>query len=428
MKSVIITPSSLKGTINIPSSKSLCHRSIIAAGLSNGVSNIDNIIYSDDINATIDGMRAFGVIINKTENGLSIDGSKSILFNDEINDQDEYYIDCIESGSTLRFFIPISALTDKKVTFSGRGRLGERPLDPYYDIFNKQQLKYYNNEGKLPLTVEGRLSPGLFYISGDVSSQFITGLLYALPCLNGDSSIILTTQLESKPYVDMTIDTLKKFSVSVTNNGYKDFFIKGNQSYKPYDCKVEGDFSQAAFWLAAGALGGNIELNDINMDSLQGDKVIVDLLSKMGANIMIKMKSVLIKESVLNGITIDASECPDLVPILAVIGALSKGTTEIINAARLRLKESDRLKAIAVELNKLGADVKEKEDGLLIKGKEKLNGGTVNSWNDHRIAMALAVASIKCTDTVIIEDSEAVKKSYPEFFEDFKKLGGIITN
>lgn len=426
MNSVIITPSTLKGTLNIPASKSLCHRSIIAAGLSKGVSSIENIIYSDDINATVSGMKTFGVNVIKTENGLMIDGSKSILFDKEANNEDGYYIDCIESGSTLRFFIPLAALTKNKITFNGKGRLGERPLEPYYDIFHQQNIKYHNKDGKLPLTVEGKLSPGIFQIKGDVSSQFITGLLYALPCLDGDSSIILSTELESKPYVDMTIDTLKKFSVNVINNGYKDFFIKGNQSYKPYDYRVEGDFSQAAFWLAAGALGGNIELNEINMDSLQGDKVIVDLLSKMGANIMIKMKSILIKDSVLSGITIDASECPDIVPILAVIGSLSKGTTEIINASRLRLKESDRLKAVATELNKLGADVTEKEDGLLIRGKDKLKGGTVSSWNDHRIAMAMAIASIKCTDTVIIEGSEAVNKSYPNFFEDFKKLGGII--
>lgn len=428
MESVKITPSALKGTVNIPASKSLCHRTIIAAGLSKGVSDIENIIYSDDINATISGMQTFGVSIIKSENGLMIDGSKSVFSGNDVHSDNEYYIDCIESGSTLRFFIPLAALTEDKITFSGRGRLGERPLDPYYDIFVKQNVKYHNKDGKLPLTIEGKLSPGIFYIRGDVSSQFITGLLYALPCLDGDSSIILTTELESKPYVDMTIDTLKKFSVNIVNNGYKDFFIKGNQSYKPFDCRVEGDFSQAAFWLAAGALGGNVELNDVNMDSLQGDKVIVDLLSKMGANIMIKMKSILIKDSVLNGITIDASECPDLVPILAVIGALSKGTTEIVNASRLRLKESDRLKAVATELNKLGADVTEKEDGLVIKGKDKLKGGIVSSWNDHRIAMAMAIASTKCTDTVIIEGSEAVNKSYPEFFEDFKKLGGIINN
>ncbi|QEK11767.1 3-phosphoshikimate 1-carboxyvinyltransferase [Crassaminicella thermophila] len=426
MKSVKIIPSSLKGEVRIPPSKSMSHRAIIAAGLSNGISNIDNITFSDDIIATLEGMKSFGVESENTktdsEYGISSilikgTGRMKLLKNE---------IDCKESGSTLRFLIPMAGLFGEKITFIGRGKLIERPLDTYYKIFREQNIQYTNNEGKLPLSVEGKLRPGIFYMKGNISSQFITGLLFILPMLDGDSKIVITTELESKGYVDLTLDILNKFNIHVENNNYKEFIIKGNQKYNSCDYRVEGDFSQAAFWIVAGILGSGIKCSDLNIDSLQGDKMILDIVKEMGANILVQDNFVKVEKSYTNGIVIDASQCPDLVPILATLGAVSKGTTKIINAARLRIKESDRLKAMATELNKLGADVLELEDGLEIKGKEKLNGGVVDSWNDHRIAMALAIASIKCTEPVIIINSDAVKKSYPRFWQDFKSLGGKI--
>jgi 3-phosphoshikimate 1-carboxyvinyltransferase len=302
--------------------------------------------------------------------------------------------------------------------------LAQRPLNSYYEIFDKQNISYTTEKGGLPLTVEGKLKPGVYELRGDVSSQFITGLIYALPLLDGDSTIKITTEMESIGYIDLTIDVLKKFGVTIEHNNYREYYIKGNQKYQKRDYRVEGDFSQVAFFLAAGVLGGEIECLDMREDSLQGDKAIVDIIKNMGGKVAFENGILKASKSDLKGTVIDASQCPDLVPIAAVLGALSEGTTEIINAARVRIKESDRLKAIATELNKIGADVIEREDSLLIHGKKWLTGGTVNSWNDHRIAMAMAMASIRCTEKLVIEDSGSVKKSYPHFFEDFKSLGG----
>lgn len=427
MNTVKIYPNDLFGEINIPPSKSLSHRAIICGGLAEGVSNIDNLIFSDDIKATLKGMRSLGTRVQCIETQahketycVKLEGNADLKVLDE-------NIDCKESGSTLRFLIPFAGLTGDKITFTGRGKLVERPLDPYYRIFDKQNIKYKNENGKLPLEVMGRLKPGTFEIDGNISSQFITGLMFVLPLLNGDSTLKITTELESKGYVDLTLDILKKFNIKIENNDYKEFNIKGNQQYKSGYYRVEGDFSQAAFWIVAGILGRNIKCKDLRIDSLQGDKVILDIIQKMNGKIQIEEDLIEVNQSRTKGIVIDASECPDLVPILAVLGSVSKGTTKIINAERLRIKESDRLKAISTELNKLGADVKELKDGLIIEGKEDLRGGVVvDSWNDHRIAMALAVASIKCIDHIIITGSNAVNKSYPSFWRDFAGLGGKI--
>lgn len=421
-----ITARNLKGSLKAPPSKSGSHRAVISAGLSEGKSKIDNLIFSKDIIATLDGMKAFGVkyeIIEPIEEFGA--GSVKIEGVDPVEIK-EHTIDANESGSTLRFLIPIAALDRSKVTFTGKGKLVERPLDIYYDIFKEQEINYSTTGGNLPLTIYGGLKAGNFNIPGDISSQFITGLLFSLPLLKDDSTIIINSPLESKGYVDLTLEVLEKFGIKVENEEYKEFIIKGNQKYRSTDYIVEGDYSQAAFFIVAGILGGNINCRGLNIDSLQGDKAILDLVRDMGADIRISEEGISAMHSKTYGIEIDASQCPDLVPVLATLGALSKGTTRIIKAERLRIKESDRLKAMATELNKLGADVVELEDGLEINGKENLNGGIVESWNDHRIAMALAIASIKCEGEVIIKNSEAVEKSYPGFWKDFEKLGGEI--
>ncbi|WIF95377.1 3-phosphoshikimate 1-carboxyvinyltransferase [Caminicella sporogenes] len=427
MKNTVkINPSVLSGEIKIPPSKSISHRAIICAGLSNGISYVDNLILSDDIKTTINGMKSLGADIECIESKVcenvycaKIKGTQGIKV---LNST----IDCNESGSTLRFLIPFALLAGEKITFTGRGKLIERPLTPYYEIFKEQGIYYKNDKGKLPLTMNGNLKSGVFKIKGNISSQFISGLMFVLPLLDGDSCIKITTSLESKGYVDLTIDVLNEFGIEIKNNDYREFYVKGNQKYKSKYYKVEGDYSQAAFWMAAGLLGGSVKCKDLNINSLQGDKVILDILEKMGGKVKIDKSFIEVDKSVLCGKVIDASQCPDLVPILAVLGALSRGTTKIVNAARLRIKESDRLKAISTELKKIGADVKELEDGLVIRGKENLKGGVVDSWNDHRIVMALAVASIKCTQPVVITGCGAVKKSYPNFWEDFKSLGGTI--
>ena len=425
MSTVNIIPKNLEGEVVIPPSKSLAHRAIIAAGLSSGISEISNISYSEDIAATINAMKSLGAGIKKKtagkdSNSLLISGTDNrILPVEEI-------IRCNESGSTLRFTIPLAGLTDRKLTFQGKGRLTRRPLTVYYDIFDNQGIEYYTDNGRLPLTVPGRIKPGRFVIKGNISSQFITGLMFSLPLLNGDSRIIITTDLESRGYVDLTINILKKYSIEINNNNYQEFFIRGRQRYRPNNYRVEGDYSQAAFWIAAGVFGNRIKCSDIKQGSLQADRRIVNTVDRMGADLNIERDSIIANRSNTYGIKFDASQCPDLVPIVAVLAALSAGKTEIINAARLRIKESDRLKAVSTELNKLGADIRELKDGLVIRGKKQLNGGVVDSWNDHRIAMSLAVAAIKCTEPVIIKNSHAVKKSYPDFWGEYRRLGGNI--
>lgn len=420
VKNVRIKATRLKGKINIPSSKSICHRAVIGASLSQGKSNLENILFSDDIRATAKAMEQLGAKIDPIgNNGLKIQGT----FPNTLEGQT---IDCKESGSTLRFLIPIALSSATSVVFNGKGKLVTRPLDSYYNIFDQQKISYKTKDGGLPLEIKGQLKSGEFEIQGDISSQFISGLLFSLPLLQGDSTIKIIGNLESKAYVDLTIDALRKFNIAIENHAYKAFHIKGSQRYKPHDYRVEGDFSQAAFWLVGGILGEEIESSGLNVDSLQGDKAIIDLIRKMGGDLSLENSSYVSRQSQTQGISIDVSEFPDLGPILAVLAALSQGETRIINGARLRIKESDRLKAISTELNKLGADVKEVGDSLIINGKETLKGGQVDSWNDHRIAMALAIASIKCREEVIITNSGVVNKSYPHFWEDFKSLGGQI--
>lgn len=419
MNEVTIYPSSLAGEVFIPASKSMSHRAVICAGLSEGISTINNVGISQDIEATIDAMRRLGITVEKADSSLRIKGSAE----PELKNP---RIDCRESGSTLRFIIPIAALTGKPVAFYGEGKLVERSLTPYFNIFEKQGIQYEAEDGKLPLRINGRLSPGEFQLEGNISSQFVSGLMFALPLLEGDSLITVTSELESKPYIDLTMKALKEFSIHIENHDYRAFMIKGNQKYRATDYTVEGDFSQAAFWLAAGALGSDVVCKGLDMGSQQGDKAVMDIIGEMGGRIVVDGGNVRALTADTKGTVIDAAQCPDLVPILAVLGALSEGRTEIVNAQRLRLKESDRLKAISSELGKLGACIMEKQDGLVIDGRKSLCGGRVDSWNDHRIAMALAIAATKCKEPVVISNACCVKKSYPDFWGHYKALGGRI--
>ena len=404
--SLFIKPSLLTGKITIPPSKSLSHRAIICASLCmEGQSKIQNIIFSDDIRATIDRMKILGTDIKEGQNFVLIKRNNIILSN---------IIDCNESGSTLRFLIPLSLILTDECVFTGKSRLFERPLDVYYDIFRKSNIEYEINTESHFLKIMGSLQSGSYEIPGNVSSQFITGLFFALPLLNGDSFIKITGVFESKNYIDLTLDILKRYNIYIEKIDEHNYFIKGNQKYKSYNYTVEGDFSQAAFFLVANALGSNIKCHGLNFDSIQGDKEVLNIIEKYSLN--------------SNEITVDASQIPDLVPIITVIAALKENCiTNIVNAGRLKYKESDRLCAIATEMNKLGAFVKESNDGLIIKGKQSLHGGaTVNSWNDHRIAMAISIAATKCENPIVLEGHQSVNKSYPKFWDDYKCLGGNI--
>lgn len=415
MSNVVIEPKKLSGLVAVPPSKSAAHRAVICASLAQGVSVMEPVELSNDIRATIDCVKELGAAVSLIGKRLTIDGKMIFTNSDAV-------LDCGESGSTLRFLIPVAGSGNVRAKFIGHGRLPERPIGIYLDCLPKAGVSC-ETEGGLPLLISGQLKSGIFEIPGNVSSQFITGLLLALPLLKGDSEIVITSALESKSYIDMTISAMDRFGVTAieTEKGYK---VYGNQSYKPQNLSIEGDWSQAAFFLSAGALGGNISIENLDTKSYQGDKAIYDLLKRFGADISLNGQVLSCKQQTLKGIEIDAGNIPDLVPILAVTAALAEGTTTITNAARLRIKESDRLHAITEGLNRLGADVTELSDGLRINGVESLHGGTVEGYNDHRIVMALAVAATRATEPVIITDSKSINKSYPSFFEDYNNLGG----
>lgn len=415
----IIKPGKLSGDVIIPPSKSLSHRAIIAASLAKGKSIISNVLYSKDIKATIGAMRACGANITEYKDHLEIIGSDVKRVDD--------VIDANESGSTIRFMIPIALAVNEPITFTGKNHLCKRPLDTFFEIFDNQGIEYSRGEDYLPLKVNGGLKPGQFNIRGDISSQFITGLLYALPLLNGDSVINITTNLESKGYVDLTLDMLKKFGIVIENVDYKSFIIKGNQSYKPADYTIEGDFSQSAFFLVADTLGADITLHAMNKDSHQGDKKIIQDVLDLGGKITFEDDKLKAYPVQTKGCVIDFAQSPDLGPALTVLASLSSGVTEFINAARLRIKECDRITCMKDELAKLGAKIEENPDGMIITGVDKLTGGVIDSHNDHRVAMAIAMASLKSTGDIKIINAECVSKSYPNFWEVFESIGGNVT-
>lgn len=429
MKKIRVFPGKLQGLVQAPSSKSMGHREIICAGLACGTSIIDNISMSKDIEATMRCLRAINVAVDEVpgmfagRRALQISGTGHPMAAADS-------VDCGESGSTLRFFLPLGANLNCPLTFIGHGKLVSRPLQAYYDIFDKQFIQYFNDNGKLPLTVNGKLQPGIFKLPGDVSSQFVSGLLFVLPLLNGDSVIEITSPLESSAYVDMTISCLAKFGVKVENeNGrHRRYLVPGKQRYQALDSRVEGDWSQAAFWTVGGSLGAKITCAGMDFNSLQGDKAVLEIMQRMDALVEKNADSVTVSGGVTKATVIDAANCPDIIPVLTVLAAVSEGTTKIINAARLRIKECDRLAAMTSELNKMGADVTEEAEGLTIVGKPQgLRGGVeVDAWNDHRIAMSLAIAAQKCAQPIILIGSDSVAKSYPDFWEDYKSVGGRV--
>ncbi len=419
----VITPKTLQGTVQAPSSKSMGHRELICAALAEGKSVVDNISVSQDIEATCRILQALGADMEEIPSQYA--GRVAYRVRGGLKrHQSPIAVDACESGSTLRFLIPLAILSGNTVTFSGQGRLAKRPLDPYYAIFKEKHIPYETTEGALPLTVHGKFFPGRYMMPGDVSSQFFTGLLMTLPLLDGDSLLQSTTPLESASYVDMTIDCLRRYGICIDKEWKGSYHIRGNQRYRSGNYIVEGDYSQAAFWLAAGTLGKAVCCAGLRPDSLQGDKEIVSIIRSMGGQIEGKTELTACPSD-LHGRVINVEDCPDLVPALTVLAACSQGITRIIHAGRLRLKECDRLHAMAAELNKIGADIEEEPEGLIIHGVPALTGGSVSSWNDHRVAMALAVASQRCGSELIIEGAECVCKSYPTFWQDFSALGGV---
>ena len=372
---VRIRPHALAGAVTPPPSKSMAHRLLLAAALADGVSTVKNVALSQDIEATLRCMAALGASWERTD--------KSTLRVTGIGGKRKPFpelprFDCGESGSTLRFLIPIALAVAGGGVFTGRGRLMERPQKPYFDLFDEKGISYEQTAGAL--TVRGTLTPGEYRLAGNVSSQFFTGLLFALPLLGGGSTLVSTTRLESRDYVAMTRDALAR-----------------------------ADWSQAGFWYAARFLGNGVEVCGLNENSAQGDRVVKDLLERFKA---------------AGEQSVDVSDCPDLLPPLAVMAARREGTTHFVNAARLRMKESDRLSTTAALLRALGVPAEETADSLTVRGVPAFSGGTVDGANDHRIVMAAAAAATAAAAPVTVTGAEAVRKSYPSFWEEYKRLGG----
>lgn len=416
-----ITPAPLSGAVTPPPSKSQAHRALIAAALADGESVISNVAYSQDIEATLRCLQELGAqfaCVGRDDPGaperetVRVTGMAANSMS-PLRRMALPHLNCGESGSTLRFLIPIALAVRGGGVFTGQGRLMERPQQPYFDLFRQKGIFFEQKDGVL--TVQGLLTPGEYALPGNVSSQFFTGLLYALPLLGGPSLLRPTTALESEGYIQMTLREMARFGVElpVALSLPPQYHFEGNQTYTPAKVTVEADWSQAGFWYAARFLGGSIEILGLEQASHQGDRVVRDQFSALQAP---------------GHLDIDVSGCPDLVPPLAAMAALRAGrTTRLTNAARLRIKESDRLCAVTAVLNALGGDVTEGEDFLTIRGRETLAGGvTVDSFRDHRIAMMTAILAARCEKPVTLTGAEAVAKSYPDFWEEYGRLGGIM--
>lgn len=407
-----IIPTKLVGSVTPPPSKSQAHRLLIAAALAEGESVIHNIAPSQDIKATVRCLRELGAELSWEGSSLRVTGMGANSMS-PLRKLALPHLDCGESGSTLRFLIPIALAVRGGGVFTGHGRLMERPQKPYFDLFEEKGIFYEQKDGVL--TVQGLLSPGTYALPGNVSSQFFTGFLFALPLLNGPSVLFPTTPLESEDYIRMTLEAMGRFGVEfpATPSLPPQYHPQGNQAYSPGKTAVEPDWSQAGFWFAADALGNPVEVEGMTIPSLQGDWRYLELQEQIYAGTHSEL---------------DVSQNPDLVPPLAAAAALAAGrTTRLTNAGRLRIKESDRLRSVTQVLKALGADITEGEDFLSIQGKEYLEGGvTTDSWGDHRITMMTAIAATRCKNPVTLTGAESVNKSYPSFWEEYARLGGKI--
>lgn len=411
MGNIIISHSEYNGAVNSVPSKSDAHRAIICALLSRSKCKISPIILSNDIKATIGAVSALGAKCETVGNTLYVDSSG------ELNKT--AHIDCFESGSTLRFMLPVAAALGIRTEFTGRGRLPDRPVGEYGELFKSHGAKLSSD--KLPITVSGKLEPGEYSISGNVSSQYVSGLLMALSSLNSKSVINISTALESKGYVDMTLCTLKRFGANITEQN--SLYIINPLSLHCDEYLVEGDWSQASYFLTAGLINGCVKVCNLSMSSLQADRRFFGIAKQFGGVIYSENGGIIAKYSDLCGTELDASQFPDLVPSVAVLAAFAHGDSVIYNAARLRIKESDRIKSVCGAITALGGEIIEYPDGMKIKSAHMI-GGKVDCCNDHRIAMAFSIAAGAINKGAEICGYECINKSYPEFYNDFARIGG----
>ena len=416
----------LSGEVCAPPSKSYTQRMLIAAALSNGTSKVSNPLLSEDTEATLRVITALGAKVKQPEGCWTITGAKPLQSAKEP-------IDCGESGATLRFMIPVAALASGSSALVFGGSLERRPIEPLLQSLKELGAKAQTQKlgDKNAVFVEGGgILGGKTSIPGDVSSQFISGLMFACPLAKKDTDIILTTPLESVDYVKMTKYVLAKHGVKVDiQKNFERIYIPANQTYKPCDCRVPGDFSSAAFLLAAAAItNSKVQINDLDYESVQGDKAILSILKHMGVAGKVCENSVEINGtgSSLEALNINAKNIPDLVPACAVLACYAKGASRISGAQRLRLKESDRLSSLYVELRKMGAHIEMDASSLTVKGPCVLHGAVIDPHNDHRIAMACSVAALGAEGETTIQNAECVRKSYPQFFTHLRKIGADV--
>jgi 3-phosphoshikimate 1-carboxyvinyltransferase len=410
-----VEPSFVRGEIKAPPSKSMTQRAIAAAILANGQSVLLNPSYCDDSLAAMSIAVSLGSRVEPQVDKMKITGSGELK---------EKKLNCGESGLAIRLFSPIAALFDAEIIMTGSGSLKKRPMNMIEDALNQMGVKCSSVDGFLPLTIRGPIKGGYCEIDGSVSSQLLSGLLMSLP-LADDNSVINVHNLKSKPYIDITLGVLRDFGITITNDKYELFRVPGQQKYLPVTYEIESDWSGGSFLLVAGAINGDLQISGLRTDSFQSDMAILKALERAGAIMKISGGKVEISKSDMKAFEFDATESPDLFPPLVALAAYCKGITKLKGASRLAHKESDRATSLSEEFGKMNINVEISDDYLIVTGGE-VKGARVASHDDHRIAMAAAVAALGASDTVFIKDSHCVAKSYPGFFDDLRKVGAVV--
>lgn len=414
---VTVSPAIIKGTVTANPSKSAMQRAVAAALLAKGTSIIRNPGLSNDCLAALEVAENLGAKIKREHDYFEITSNGVQPFYDEIN--------CGESGLGIRMFTPIAALSSLAITIEGHGSLTTRPMNFFEEVLPQLDVKCSTREGKLPLHIQGPLQPKDITIDGSLSSQFLTGLLMAYGAA-AENATITVKDLKSKPYIALTLQLMAHFGVQVEEKNFETFHFGKKQAYNPCDYTVEGDWSGAAFLLVAAAVAGKAEVQHLNVASAQSDKAILEALEKAGAHMMSGVFTVNIEKGGLKAFEIDATDCPDLFPPLVALAANCNGITKIKGVSRLAHKESDRGITLQEEFGKMGIRIDLQGDIMLVHGGTGIKGATVHSHNDHRIAMACAVAALTADGPVVIENAEAINKSYPEFYDHLALLGGKV--
>ena len=413
----------MKGVIQAPASKSSMQRACAAALLAKRKSIIRNPGHSNDDKAAVDIIKRLGASLEINNEQLIINSSGINPIADEIN--------CGESGLSIRMFTPIIALSDKEIRITGEGSLLSRPMDFFDEILPQLNVKLKSQNGKLPLVVQGPLRPKNITIDGSLSSQFLTGLLMAYSAADAKNVSIKVDNLTSKPYIDLTLDVMKQFGMKLPENrNHEEFYFNAatpNSRLTTHDYTIEGDWSGGAFLLVAGAVAGPISIRGLDMMSTQADKAIMDALSKAHASFATEAKGIKIRPAEMNGFEFDATDCPDLFPPLVALAAYCNGETKLRGVNRLTHKESNRAVSLQNEFQKMGVRIEVSDDEMFVDGGKKINGAKLHSHHDHRIAMACAVAALRAEGETIIEEASAVKKSYPVFYDDLKRLGADVS-